>query len=466
MEEYVWISKIAHHPVFTGHAHPVLHRLADQYGVTITIAGPDDAADEPYLRAVDDAVGRKAAGLMVIGWGGPGIAAAVDRAVEAGIPVVTLDSDIPGSRRIAHVGTDWFRMGGAMADALAAGIGGSGKVLMLGIPGLANMQAGFQGFRERISAFPRIRVLGPEDDLDVRFDRARTIVARYLEEHADLAGIAGFDGNSGPGAALALEAAGRESGCRLVCVDADQPQLEHIRTGAIDAAFCQRREAFTYLAFQMLHSYNHGSPWSGFRPGPINIPGNIDTGYVVVTRDNIDTFEKELHLQETLDRHHVSQELALMKAMVENCAEIAMATDGAGRIVYVNPAGVHGFGYPESELHDLTVERIFRMDDAGRARLRECFEVGSPATLAALAVKKDGGVFPVQMAVSALKSGSAVHGVVVIAVDVTEHSQAEEERQNLRAQVQQAQKMESLGVLAGGIAHDFNNLLVGILAPR
>ncbi|MCP4004663.1 MAG: PAS domain-containing protein, partial [bacterium] len=56
-----------------------------------------------------------------------------------------------------------------------------------------------------------------------------------------------------------------------------------------------------------------------------------------------------------------------------------------------------------------------------------------------------------------------INGIVGVIRDVTERSQAEKERVELERRVQQAQKMESLGVLAGGIAHDFNNLLMGIL---
>jgi PAS domain S-box-containing protein len=48
-------------------------------------------------------------------------------------------------------------------------------------------------------------------------------------------------------------------------------------------------------------------------------------------------------------------------------------------------------------------------------------------------------------------------------LDLTEQRKAEEERRLLERQVQQAQKLDSLGMLAGGIAHDFNNLLVGVL---
>jgi len=50
-----------------------------------------------------------------------------------------------------------------------------------------------------------------------------------------------------------------------------------------------------------------------------------------------------------------------------------------------------------------------------------------------------------------------------IAVDITDRKVAEAARERLEVQVQHAQTLESLGVLAGGIAHDFNNMLMAVL---
>ncbi len=58
--------------------------------------------------------------------------------------------------------------------------------------------------------------------------------------------------------------------------------------------------------------------------------------------------------------------------------------------------------------------------------------------------------------------GTAIR-TVGAGLDITGQKQLEEERQRLEAKVQQAQRLESLGVLAGGLAHDFNNLLMGVL---
>ena len=60
-------------------------------------------------------------------------------------------------------------------------------------------------------------------------------------------------------------------------------------------------------------------------------------------------------------------------------------------------------------------------------------------------------------------SQDRVVGAVSLVEDITEQHQAERQRQAMDRKLLEAQKLESLGVLAGGIAHDFNNLLTGIL---
>jgi len=97
--------------------------------------------------------------------------------------------------------------------------------------------------------------------------------------------------------------------------------------------------------------------------------------------------------------------------------------------------------------------------------LSQCLETGLPQPPRVIGVTKpDGlrwGIFTAVPLGGA--EGGRLEGAVVMFVDITDRKKADAERRSLEAQVQHAQKLESLGVLAGGIAHDFNNLLTGIL---
>jgi two-component system, cell cycle sensor histidine kinase and response regulator CckA len=79
-------------------------------------------------------------------------------------------------------------------------------------------------------------------------------------------------------------------------------------------------------------------------------------------------------------------------------------------------------------------------------------------------LKKDGRSFPVIISPQSLKdSEGRLKGYFALIADVSKPKEIEKERQRMEAELQQAQKMESIGVLAGGISHDFNNSLQAIL---
>ena len=65
--------------------------------------------------------------------------------------------------------------------------------------------------------------------------------------------------------------------------------------------------------------------------------------------------------------------------------------------------------------------------------------------------------------VAPIREGEEILGILGINVDITERKRSEQEREKLRDQLVQVQKMEAIGRLAGGVAHDFNNMLGVIL---
>jgi signal transduction histidine kinase/CheY-like chemotaxis protein len=102
--------------------------------------------------------------------------------------------------------------------------------------------------------------------------------------------------------------------------------------------------------------------------------------------------------------------------------------------------------------------------EVAKSHMAEVIRTGEVGRFEYRVRRRDGVRVPVEASVGLIRGRDGEpRGLISISRDLTERKEAERERRRLEAQLQHAQKLESMGILAGGIAHDFNNLLVGVL---
>ena len=140
-------------------------------------------------------------------------------------------------------------------------------------------------------------------------------------------------------------------------------------------------------------------------------------------------------------------------------------TDAEGQCTFVTPRMRDLWGAPVEALLERGFLDAAHPDDRERVHgtWQRAVRDGGELSMEYRVLRPDGDVRWVCERTAPHRDGAAVTGFVGTVEDITAQKLAAEDRRRLEAQMQHAQKLESLGVLAGGIAHDFNNLLVGIL---
>lgn len=287
---YIEVSALGNLDYFYDHKMG-MEKVGEELGVRTEYVGPAEYDMNAMIAAFEQAIAKKPNGIVVVGFE-PSLDPIVKKAMDQGIPVVTVDADLPTSERVAFVGTGNVNAGIMGGDKLADLIGKKGKVAIMTKPGQSNLEERVEGYRQALAKYPDIEIV---QIVDTQSDPvvAAQAASALLQMYPDLAGIACVEAAGGSGAATAVREANKVGEVKIIAMDRGNEVLDGIKEGVISAAVAQQTALMPYYAVQILYNLNNSKVeiTSDNKAASVQgIPTFVDTGVIIVDEGNYEYF--------------------------------------------------------------------------------------------------------------------------------------------------------------------------------
>ena len=289
-EEYLAVACMGNLEYFSAHKF-AWKWMGDKLGVKTSYIGPAEYDVPGQISAFDQAIARRPAGIAVFGVD-ESLKPSIDKAVAAGIPVVTYSGDVPDSKRSTFVGTNQHDLGFFGGQKIGEVLGGQGDVAILTISGVSMFDQREAGFREGFGKYPGIRVVQTGDtkaDTVTAINVAKAILQRF----PNLSAFACTDSTGGIAASTAVKEAGKAGKIKVVSMDRNSDVLNMVKSGVLDGTIAQDDCAEMVWCLMVLFSKHHFDPPLSSNNVAAKVdaaPANIFTSISWVDKSNVDYF--------------------------------------------------------------------------------------------------------------------------------------------------------------------------------
>lgn len=298
-ERYVLVSVNVKVPYWQT-AFQGLSRAASEMRVKADLVGPETYDPQGEHNEFRSVMAQKPSGIMVSVADAKLLAPDIQAAISAGIPVVTIDSDAPDSKRLFFIGTDNYNAGVLGGNLTAKLLGGKGSVVMFTILGQNNLVDRQRGYETAFATHPGVKVTQVVDikgDPTIAFDTAKKIVDSKQKPDAFVC----LEAIACPEVGEVVNRENMTGKVTIVAMDTDQRTINWIQKGVISATIAQKPFTMAYVATKMLDGLHHhplpnmNANFAENTYAPI--PAFVDTGTTIIDKSNVSTYMQQAQAQ-------------------------------------------------------------------------------------------------------------------------------------------------------------------------
>ena len=240
--------------------------------------GPATEADiDTQISIIEGHVADKVDAIVMAACDANALIAPVQKAVDAGIPVITIDSGLNSDLPLSLIATDNEAGAALAADELDRLLGGSGEVGLISfLKGAKTSDLRESGFLKGLAKHPGLKLVSTQY-CNSQSDEAMNNVQDMLSAHPQVRGIFASNEPAAIGAARALELRGKTGEVKLVAFDAAPAEVEALKKGVIQALIVQDPYRMGFEG--VLNAVR------ALKKQPVE--KRIDTGVTVVTAENL-----------------------------------------------------------------------------------------------------------------------------------------------------------------------------------